>query len=227
MTTETQDMQLPEIKVGSETHASGEQPIDDSPTKQSPRRLVFSVAVWALYVPHLAITRLLGRRLGSYWIGMVATVHWLATFLGANRHTLAVLRRMHPHLDIKISPREILRRHLNFKHHCFAEQRAFALSEQWKQTAAHDWNADGNQLETMQELFQNQRGAIIISYHFGCFRLAAHDAPKVFPSVKFCQVRDPESPYQHLTHPLIAKLTGLKGVADDRGMASQLSLIHI
>jgi predicted LPLAT superfamily acyltransferase len=182
--------------------------------------LVTSLAVWMLYAPQVTLLRALGPRLGDLWVRSVACLHWLSTFLGIQHQALMAIRTAHPYLDIRLSPRTILRKYLAFKHRCFAQQRVYAVQGQ---------GSNGGVWETMPEehaefgrLCQEKRGVIVISYHFGNFRLAAHAAPKAFPGATFCQVRYPEVRYAGRVWSGVARLARQKGLHDDQAAGVEI-----
>src|SRR5712671_6506373 len=73
------------------------------------RKWVASLAIWLLYVPHYTILWLLGPRLGLAWVRLAANIHWLASFLGAQRSTRRSLEKLHPLLNTDLSVSALLR----------------------------------------------------------------------------------------------------------------------
>ncbi len=162
---------------------------------QAFQRSVFSFAVWLLYVPHLSLVRALGPRWSMHWVGLVANLHWLLTFVGLQRRALIAIREASPYLACPYGPRSILRKHLIFKHRCFAELHSVNRRPSDKEEERDlTRRIDPAEAQEFTAVCDEQKGVIVIGYHFGCYRWSMHLA-KVFPSTVFCQVRSLESRY--------------------------------
>src|SRR6476620_10781798 len=164
----------------------------DSPSTSSPsfaRKYVLSAFIWVLYVPHFAILRLLGPRLGMFWVRIAANVHWLLTFFGAQRWTRRSLQKLHPLLGTKLSVSQLLRRHLELKHECFARVRVYSLHGAESRLDDIRWRANPGCESAVPKMDGRDRGLVIVGYHFGFYQLSATSLSQVVPGCNPVQLR--------------------------------------
>src|SRR6476660_1065374 len=164
----------------------------DSPSTSSPsfaRKYVLSAFIWVLYVPHFAILRLLGPRLGMFWVRIAANVHWLLTFFGAQRWTRRSLQKLHPFLGTNLSVSQLLRRHLELKHECFARVRVYNLHGANNDANDIRWHANPSCLSAVPQAVGRERGLIIVGYHFGFFQLVTTALSQLAPGCNPVQLR--------------------------------------
>lgn len=153
------------------------------------RMLVMSAAVWMLYVPHFTVLWLLGPRYGMAWVRLSARVHWLLTFVGAQRGMRQRLEDLSPFLLCPESVSEILYKHLLLKHECFARVRVYNLHG--KKTSRYDvqFKLDPRCVDTLPQAEGRERGLVVVGFHFGSFQLSATALSQGLPGVDPVQVR--------------------------------------
>jgi glycosyltransferase involved in cell wall biosynthesis/lauroyl/myristoyl acyltransferase len=156
---------------------------------ESVRKYVISAAIWLLYVPHYSILWLLGPRLGIAWVRLTANIHWLTTFVGAQRSTRQALQRLHPLLGTELSVSAILRRHLQLKHECFARVRVYNLHGADGRLKDIEWQAHPSCVSSIPEMNDRERGLVVVGYHFGFFQLSAVSLSQVVPGCNPLQLR--------------------------------------
>ncbi len=187
---------------------------------ETARRLMLTVVVWALYVPHLAILKILGPRLGPRWARTVGRLHWLLTFVGAQRPARAALEKMHASFRTDLPLRTILRKHLELKHECFARTKLF---NQQLPTGASDgivWDVDPAVASRVQQLRASGQGLIIVGFHFGFFRLSATQLSHIFPGCDAVHLSHRIAHYEHETMGRVAQMALERAlVADERSGA--------
>ncbi len=183
-------------------------------------KLTMTLAVWFLYVPHLAFLNLLGPRLGPRWARVVGRLHWLLTFLGGQHAVRDALQKMHPHLQNRHSINTILRKHLELKHECFAGTKLFNRRELIAAPGGLEWVVEPAIAQRMRELRASGRPLIIIGFHFGFFRLSATALSRVIPGCDAIHVCHRIAHYEPETIGRIAQLALEKAlIADERSGA--------
>lgn len=159
-----------------------------SATRDAVQKLGLSAALWILYVPHYVILWVLGPRLGMGWVRFAAHVHWLLTFVGAQRSARQALRSMHPYFHTNMSVSQILRRHLLLKHECFARVRVYSLHASGSDDLAFQWRCHPECISAIPS-HERERGLIIVGYHFNFFQSFAAGLADFFPGVDLVQLR--------------------------------------
>jgi glycosyltransferase involved in cell wall biosynthesis/lauroyl/myristoyl acyltransferase len=159
-----------------------------SATREAAQKLTLSTALWILYVPHYVMLWILGPRLGMGWVRFAAHVHWLLTFVGAQRSARQALRSMSPYFHTKLSVSQILRRHLLLKHECFARVRVYSLHTSDSDELAFKWRCHPECISAIPS-HERERGMIIVGYHFNFFQSFAAGLADFFPGVDLVQLR--------------------------------------
>jgi glycosyltransferase involved in cell wall biosynthesis/lauroyl/myristoyl acyltransferase len=159
-------------------------------SRDAVRTLALSIAVWLLYVPHYTALRLLGPRLGMRWVRVAANVHWLLTFVGAQRGARRALASMHPYFDARASVSQILRRHLRMKHECFARARVYNVNVRQEDRQADDlrWRLNPECADAAPR-GKPDRGLIVVGFHYNFFQLSAAPLSELLPGVDVAQLR--------------------------------------
>jgi glycosyltransferase involved in cell wall biosynthesis/lauroyl/myristoyl acyltransferase len=182
-----------EVSANAEIDAPAELVADPAelagPRMSGVRKYIASVAVWLLYVPHYAVLWTVGPRLGLAWVRLAANVHWLLTFLGAQRSTRRSLERMHPLLGTNLSVSAILRKHLEMKHECFARVRVYNLHGAVNRLADIDWRPHSSRSQDVPTMEGRERGLVVVGYHFGLFQLSATALAQLVPGCNPVQLR--------------------------------------
>lgn len=155
----------------------------------SARKYIASVAIWFLYVPHYAILRLLGPHYGMYWVRIAANAHWLLTFVGAQGAARRSLEKFQPLLGTKLSVSQLLRRHLELKHECFARVRVYSLHGAESRLDDIRWRANPGCESAVPKMDDRNRGLVIVGYHFGFYQLSATALSQVVPGCNPVQLR--------------------------------------
>src|SRR3954467_5791004 len=155
----------------------------------STRKYIASLAIWFLYVPHYAILRLLGPRYGVYWVRIAANAHWLLTFAGAQGAARRSLEKFYPLLGTKLSVSQLLRRHLELKHECFARVRVYSLHGAESRLSDIRWRANPACESAIPKMDGRDRGLVIVGYHFGFYQLSATALSQVVPGCNPVQLR--------------------------------------
>src|SRR5882757_10343425 len=133
----------------------------------SARKYVASAAIWFLYVPHYTVLCLLGPRYGMFWVRIAANAHWLLTFVGAQRSARRSLKKLYPLLGTKLSVTQLLRRHLELKHECFARVRVYSLHGAESRLDDIRWRANPGCESAIPKMDGRERGLVVVGYHFG------------------------------------------------------------
>jgi glycosyltransferase involved in cell wall biosynthesis/lauroyl/myristoyl acyltransferase len=155
----------------------------------STRKYIASIAIWFLYVPHYAVLRLLGPRFGMYWVRIAANAHWLLTFVGAQSSARRSLEKFYPLLGTKLSVSQLLRRHLELKHECFARVRVYSLHGAQGRVSDIRWRANPGCESAIPKMDGRDRGLVIVGYHFGFYQLSAIGLSQVVPGCNPVQLR--------------------------------------
>jgi glycosyltransferase involved in cell wall biosynthesis/lauroyl/myristoyl acyltransferase len=184
------------IEVGTATNSGGldqaashRRSATMSVSLDTARKYVASLAIWVLYVPHYTILWFLGPRVGLVWVRLAANVHWLLTFLGAQRATRRSLEKLHPLLGTNLSVSAILRRHLELKHECFARVRVYNLHGANSRLVDIRWHADPSCLPAVPKMENRDRGLVVVGYHFGFFQLSSTALSQVVAGCNPVQLR--------------------------------------
>jgi len=61
------------------------------------------------------------------WVHFAANIHWLLTFVGAQRRTRRSLKKLYPFFGTNLSISQLLRAPSELKHECFARVRVYNL----------------------------------------------------------------------------------------------------
>lgn len=157
-------------------------------TRDAVQTLGLSAALWLLYVPHYVVLRLLGPRAGMVWVRFAANLHWLLTFVGAQRSARRALASMQPYFDTRLSVSQILRRHLLLKHECFARVRVYSLHAARSQASDVTWRCAPDCAAALPT-GTRERGLIIVGYHFNFFQTFAAGLQQFFPGEDLVQLR--------------------------------------
>ena len=157
-------------------------------TREAVQTLGFSAALWMLYVPHYVVLRALGPRWGMAWVRCAANIHWLLTFVGAQRSARGAIAAMSPYFDCKASVSYILRRHLQLKHECFARVRVYSLHAADGRDNDMHWSCNPESAAALPTE-KRERGLVIVGFHFNFFQTFAAGLAKFFPGDNLVQLR--------------------------------------
>ncbi|MBA4107335.1 MAG: hypothetical protein C0485_16440 [Pirellula sp.] len=157
-------------------------------TREAVQTLGLSAALWMLYVPHYVVLRALGPRWGMAWVRCAANIHWLLTFVGAQRSARGAIAAMSPYFDCKASVSHILRRHLLLKHECFARVRVYSLHAAGGRDADMHWNCSPESVAALPKE-KRERGLVIVGFHFNFFQTFAAGLAEFFPGDNLVQLR--------------------------------------
>jgi glycosyltransferase involved in cell wall biosynthesis/lauroyl/myristoyl acyltransferase len=216
-------------------HASGSQDalLAPAPTARKfalageiARRLMFTMVVWALYVPHLAILKLLGPRLGPRWARTVGRLHWLLTFVGAQQAVRTAFERMYTNFRTDLSLRTVLRKHLELKHECFARTKLFNSQQL---TGANDgiaWEVEPAIASGVQQIRASGQGLIIVGFHFGFFRLSATQLSQIFPGCDAVHLSHRIAHYEHETMGRVAQMALERALMADERSGARMHYIE-
>lgn len=157
-------------------------------TRDAVQTLGFSAALWMLYVPHYVVLRALGPRWGMAWVRCAANIHWLLTFVGAQRSARGAIAAMSPYFDCNVSVSYILRRHLQLKHECFARVRVYSLHAADGRDNGMHWICNPESAAALPAE-NRERGLVIVGFHFNFFQTFAAGLEKFFPGDNLVQLR--------------------------------------
>ena len=157
-------------------------------TREAVQTLGLSAALWMLYVPHYVVLRALGPRWGMAWVRCAANIHWLLTFVGAQRTARGAIAAMSPYFDCKASVSHVLRRHLQLKHECFARVRVYSLHAAGGRDADMHWNCSPESAAALPRE-KRERGLVIVGFHFNFFQTFAAGLAEFFPGDNLVQLR--------------------------------------
>jgi len=157
-------------------------------TRDAVQTLGLSAALWMLYVPHYVVLRALGPRWGMKWVRCAANIHWLLTFVGAQRSARGAIAAMSPYFDCRASVSYILRRHLQLKHECFARVRVYSLHAADGRGSDMHWNCSPESAAALPSE-NRERGLVIVGFHFNFFQTFAAGLAEFFPGDKLVQLR--------------------------------------
>jgi glycosyltransferase involved in cell wall biosynthesis len=152
------------------------------------RMMGMSAALWLLYVPHYYLLRKMGPRLGLRWVRLAANVHWLLTFVGAQRAARRSLAEMRPYFNTQLSVRQIVRRHLLLKHECFARVRVYNAAGPIDPEFDVQWQVDPA-CQAAVPASPLKRGLLAVGYHYNFFQLSPAALQRLLPGVKLAQLR--------------------------------------
>ncbi len=189
------------------------------------KKLIMSLAVWMLYVPNLAIIKMLGPRIGSAWARGTGRIHWLLTYLGAQRTTRAILENLHPHLQTSLSVSTILRKHLEMKHEYFARIKLFNCGGDSTRQSELVWEFSPTLTEQINRLATSDTPLILVGYHFGFFRLLGAALSRHLPGCDAVHVSHRSAHYSGDTLPSIAQLALRRAIAADRQSGAKIHYI--
>ena len=133
------------------------------------KRLIVSLAVWYLYVPHLGLLRLAGPCLAARFARLTAWGHWLLTFVGAQKATRRALERMRPQFETTLPIRTMLRKYLEGKHHHFVLYNLATTPRGREFVECTCTVTEGG--EQFERLRAETPGVLCIGYHFGSGRM--------------------------------------------------------
>jgi lauroyl/myristoyl acyltransferase len=185
-------------------------------TARSIRGASVSAAVWILYVPHYTLLRLLGPRRGLLWARVAARVHWLLTFVGAQRAARTSLALLKPVFDTELSVSAIMRKHLEMKHECFARVRVYGLHGAKSTWDDIHWTTDPNTAQRHAKRRSCGRGLIIVGFHFGFFEMSATALSHILPGCNPLQLRSGTAHCLEETGPTVARIAVRKALDADR-----------
>jgi glycosyltransferase involved in cell wall biosynthesis len=188
------------------------------------RKVGLSIAVWLVYVPHHLILLSLGPKIGLPWTRFTANVHWLLTFVGAQRSTRRALTHLRPYFDTKLSVSQILRKHLLVKHECFARVRVW--NSHGSLTKPHDlhWSLNEACIAAAPRLPLN-RGLIILGYHFNLFQFSVAALSSVLPGVEVLQLRYRNAQCVQDSLSWIARLAIKRAIEADRRAGAKVCFV--
>jgi glycosyltransferase involved in cell wall biosynthesis len=121
------------------------------------------------------------------WVRCAANIHWLLTFVGAQRSARRAIAEMSPYFNVKDSVSSILRRHLLLKHECFARVRVYSLHADGR-ASDMQWNCSPECAEALPQATR-ERGLVIVGFHFNFFQTFAAGLAKFFPNDELVQLR--------------------------------------
>jgi len=197
-----------------------------APASEMARRLMLTIVVWALYVPHLAILKLLGPCLGPRWARTAGRLHWLLTFVGAQRSVRATLERMYPNFRSDLSVRTILRKHLELKHECFARTKLFNQQLLDGDNDGIVWEVDPAVANRVQQIRASGQGLIIVGFHFGFFRLSATQLCRIFPGCDAVHLSHRIAHYEHETMGYVAQMALERALMADERSGARMHYIE-
>ncbi len=189
------------------------------------RRCLTSVAVWVLYVPHYAVLKVIGPRYGLVWVRMVARLHYLLTFVGAQRATRQVLTQMHRYFDTKLSISEILRKHLEMKHECFARVRVYNMHGATTLPKDIHWEINQDSPAGLPQMEGRTHGLVMIGFHFGFFQMATPALSQSIPGCNPIQLRLSNVRHTEVAIPTIERLASRK--AFQANLRSEAAILYV
>ena len=188
-------------------------------------RMLVSAAVWTLYVPHLAILKVLGPRFGSAWARTVGRFHWIFTFVGAQRSAHAILDDIYPQLRVSLAVSTILRKHLELKHECFVRLKVFNRQHGGNRGDDIVWEVDPATAAKFDQLNSSENGLVLIGFHFGFFRLSATALPTVLPGRDAVHVSHRMAHYAGETFDSVAQLALRRTFTADKQSGARIHYV--
>ncbi len=133
------------------------------------REFFKSAVIWFVYFPHGALLRLIGPRCAVLYMRGLTFIYWLFTFVGAAKRIRQAMARVLPEIrpDLRVST--VLRKHLVVKHQFFTEWHLYPTPRGRRFVEQTYRNFEGR--EHLDAVLARGRGAIILSHHFGMFRM--------------------------------------------------------
>lgn len=186
------------------------------------RMLLTSCAVWVLYVPHYSVLWLLGPRYGMAWVRVAARVHWLLTFFGTQRNTRQRLEELAPFFTCRESVSQILLKHLELKHECFARVRVYNLHGKSSQRTDIHWQVSPRCLDAVPQAEGRVRGLILVGFHFGSFQMSTTALSQVLPGCNPVQLRFLHAQSADQTASPVARLALRKAMEADKRSGAQI-----
>jgi lauroyl/myristoyl acyltransferase len=137
--------------------------------KRGIKQLVFSLGVWYLYVPHLAMLRLIGPRWAFRVTRALAWLHWALTFGGRHSAARRAMQRNRHCFETSLPMTTIMRRYFATKYHHFTALHMASTK------AGRDFIERTCRELSGKEYFYQARekgkGIIILAFHFGSGRM--------------------------------------------------------
>jgi lauroyl/myristoyl acyltransferase len=133
------------------------------------RALLMSAAIWLLYVPYLGFLRVAGPRVAVRIARLTAWLHWLLTFVGAQRAAHRAIVQNLDQFETQLPARTILRKYLEGKHHHFVVWH-LSTTQRGRDFVENTLRQfEGGEL--IEAARQEHRGLIVMGYHFGTGRM--------------------------------------------------------
>jgi lauroyl/myristoyl acyltransferase len=130
------------------------------------RRLLLSVFILYLAFVHLPFLRLVGPRCAIILARLAAWLHWLLTFVGAERHALRAMREVLPATGPGRKPRAVLRQYLALKHRLYVEYDACGTAR-GRRYLEQSYLPYLEGREHLDAALREGRGAILLVFHYG------------------------------------------------------------
>jgi lauroyl/myristoyl acyltransferase len=128
-----------------------------------------SAALWYLYFPHLEFLRLIGPRAALILARVIAWVQWVFLMLRGGGKLGRTLRRGLAMISSDASVAATLRRYLAIKHQYFVEWNVYPTPRGRRFVARTYCSFEGH--ERLDGALARGHGAILLSHHFGMFRM--------------------------------------------------------
>lgn len=129
------------------------------------------MAVLFVMYPYLGTLRLIGPRLALRVARSVAWLHWLGTFSGTERSIRNSVELVKSNFDTPISVSQFSRRYLTQVHQHFAEWYLYPTRRGRRYVESRIEEIEGR--EHLDAALAAKRGAVVLIYHFGAYRLIA------------------------------------------------------
>jgi lauroyl/myristoyl acyltransferase len=190
------------------------------------RKWLVSAGVWALYVPHLALLRLLGPKFGLVWARSVARIHWVLTLGGSQTAAGAAVSGMYDRLGSQWSKATILRKHLEMKHESFALLQLAYTGPPQRRGIHTKWIYEREEQRLYEEAHERGKGVIFVGFHIGQFRATARQIPIFFPGCQVLHVGHRVAHYADDTVTPVAKLALRTAMDTDRCSGDSIYYVH-
>lgn len=137
------------------------------------QRFLMGLVVLGTFWPHLWVIRTLGPKWGLHWAQFTARVHWILTFLGAQKRVRKTLAGLKPVLDTRLTVSQLLRKYLEVKHHSFAEWR-LSVTPGGRIYQRDHYRVLPDETEArLRGLIAQGKGVMFVVYHFGMYKMLA------------------------------------------------------
>ena len=136
-----------------------------------------SAFLWYAYFPHLGFLRLIGPRAASVLAWMLAGLQWLVAMLGPARGIRRSMGAVIPQIRPDLSVSRTVRRYYQLKQQTFVEWNLYPTRR--GRRFAEELYRDIVGREHLDTALARGKGAIVLSMHFGTFRMS-------MPALKHC-----------------------------------------